>query len=173
MTNHSNTFATTSSKFRLDEIDTKILEILQKNGRITNVQLSYEIGLSPAPTLERVKKLESFGIIESYHALVNAQKLGLSLVVFLEISFDLRYANEYTNFVQSLCNIPEAVEIYSLTGESDFLLKVYVDDIFAYQKFIVDKILSIPYLKDVKSNIVLQTIKRSFSLPIHKNEGAF
>jgi Lrp/AsnC family leucine-responsive transcriptional regulator len=167
MTNSNlNPFAANPYKIRLDEIDTKILEILQKNGRITNVQLSNEIGLSPAPTLERVKKLENFGIIESYHALVNAQKLGLSLVVFLEISFDLKFANEYNKFVQSIYNIQEVVEIYCLTGDSDFLLKIYVDDIFCYQKFIVDKIFSIPHIKSIKSNMVLQTLKRSFNLPL-------
>jgi DNA-binding Lrp family transcriptional regulator len=151
---------------RLDEIDLNILRILQQNGRITNVQLSSEIGLSPAPTLERVRKLESQGIIQSYHAMLNAQKMGLNVVVFIEVSLNLHRESPIEHFMEAIRNMPEVVECFHITGDADFLLKIYAADIDAYQKLIIEKIAKLPEVGKVLSKVVLSTVKRSMELPL-------
>ncbi|HCN84091.1 MAG TPA: AsnC family transcriptional regulator, partial [Sphingobacteriaceae bacterium] len=113
----------------LDKIDMQILKILQENGRITNLQLSGEIGLSPAPTLERVRKLETGGFIKSYHALVDEELLGLGIKTFIQVQLDFHKGNTIETFAEELKNIKEVTECHHVTGECDFLLKVYVKDI--------------------------------------------
>ena len=110
----------------LDRIDLQILKILQENGRITNLQLSNEIGLSPAPTLERVRKLENAEYIKSYHALVDEEKLGLGIKTFIQISLDFHQKNTIQTFLDEIQNIKEVTECHHVTGQCDFLLKVYV-----------------------------------------------
>ena len=104
---------------KLDELDLSILKRLQENGKITNLQLSKDIGLSPAPTLERVKKLESNGFIESYHALVNEAKLELGITTFMQISLIRQRDNAINNFIAQINNIDEVLElqVYSMTGQ--------------------------------------------------------
>jgi DNA-binding Lrp family transcriptional regulator len=151
---------------KLDEIDFKILNILQANGRITNVQLSNEIGLSPAPTLERVKKLEHAGFIESYHALLNGQKLGLGVTVFLEVSLNTHKENAIEQFMNDIQKLPEVVECYHITGTADFLLKIYAENIAAYQNILIHKIGKTSDVGHVHSKIVLGVVKKSMQLPI-------
>ncbi|RYE18725.1 MAG: Lrp/AsnC family transcriptional regulator, partial [Sphingobacteriaceae bacterium] len=124
----------------LDKIDLQILKILQQNGRITNLQLSNEIGLSPAPTLERVRKLENSGYILSYHALVDEEKLGLGIKTFIQVSLDFHKSNTIQNFLDEIQEIKEITECHHVTGQCDFLLKVYVKDIKSYEQLIMQKI---------------------------------
>ncbi|MBW6484015.1 MAG: Lrp/AsnC family transcriptional regulator [Vicingaceae bacterium] len=112
---------------KLDEIDLKILKKLQENAKITNLQLSKDIALSPAPTLERVKKLESKGFIESYHALVNESKLDLGLCAFMQISLIRQRDNAINNFIEQIGKIDEVMECYNVTGQADYLLKIIGD----------------------------------------------
>ena len=114
---------------KLDELDLKILKRLQENGKITNLQLSKDIGLSPAPTLERVKKLENNGFIQSYHALVEESKLDLGLSAFMQISLIRQRDNAITNFISQINKIDEVLECYNVTGQADYLLKIIVKDI--------------------------------------------
>lgn len=151
---------------KLDEIDFKILDILQTNGRITNVQLANQVGLSPAPTLERVRKLEQNGFIESYHALLDAERLGLTVIVFVEVSLNLHKDANIESFMEQIVQIPEVVEVYHITGGADFLLKIYADNISSYQRLIVDKIARVPDVNKLQSKVVLSTVKRSLKLPI-------
>lgn len=151
---------------KLDDIDFKILNILQANGRITNVQLSNEIGLSPAPTLERVKKLETSGFIESYHAILNGQKLGLGVIVFLEVSLNVHKESIIEQFMLEMQKLPEVVECYHITGAADFLLKIYAENIASYQNILIHKIGKSHDIGHVHSKIVLGTVKKSMQLPI-------
>jgi len=151
---------------KLDEIDFKILDILQTNGRMTNVQLANQVGLSPAPTLERVRKLEQNGFIESYHALLDAERLGLTVIVFVEVSLNLHKDANIESFMEQIVQIPEVVEVYHITGGADFLLKIYADNISSYQRLIVDKIARVPDVNKLQSKVVLSTVKRSLKLPI-------
>ena len=114
---------------KLDKIDYNILRILQERGRVTNAQLASEVGLSPAPTLERVRKLETTGLIESYHAQVNAEKMGLSIIVFIEVRLNYHSHFKIEQFIEQIAALPEIVEAYHITGDSDFLLKMYAADI--------------------------------------------
>lgn len=144
---------------KLDKIDKNILEILQKNGNITNSQLSKEIGLSPAPTLERVKKLEQSNILKSYHAKLNTQTLGLGVMVFVSISLSSHKVGKLESFVKKITNIPEVLECYNVTGQGDFLVKILIEDIATYHTLIVQKLSQIEEIGNMSSMIVLHDYK--------------
>lgn len=151
---------------KLDQIDHHVLEILQGNAKITNSQLSKEIGLSPAPTLERVKKLETTGIIQSYHAQVNRDKVGLGVTTFVMISL-IGHKKQVTDaFVQQINDIPEVIECHHVTGSCDFLLKVIAKDINSYQQLMLEKINEIEQVSNTQTMVILSTFKESKVLPI-------
>ncbi|WP_341224332.1 Lrp/AsnC family transcriptional regulator [uncultured Arcticibacterium sp.] len=151
---------------KLDVIDHKLLEILQRNGKITNAQLSKDVGLSPAPTLERVKKLEQSGIIESYHAQVNRQKVGLGVITFVQVTLKGHQKTIIDAFVNKINSVPEIIECHHVTGSCDFLLKVIAQDITNYQELIMDTINEIDVVSSTQTMVILQTIKNSKVLPI-------
>jgi Lrp/AsnC family leucine-responsive transcriptional regulator len=151
---------------KLDSIDYNILRILQERGRITNAQLATEIGLSPAPTLERVRKLELAGFIESYHAMLSPTKLGLNIIVFIEIKLNYHSHFKIEQFMESISMIPEIVEAYHITGDGDFLLKLYIPSITDYQQFIVDKLSKIEGVSHIQSMVVLSTVKKVIGFPV-------
>jgi Lrp/AsnC family leucine-responsive transcriptional regulator len=150
----------------LDKTDLQILRILQENGRVTNLQLSVEIGLSPAPTLERVRKLENAGYIKSYHALVDEEKLGLGIKTFIQISLDFNQKNTIQTFIEEVKNIKEVTECHHVTGQCDFLLKVYVRDIRSYEKLIMDKISRISVVKTFQTMMIMSTNKKEPIVPL-------
>ncbi len=150
----------------LDKIDLQILKILQQNGRITNLQLSNEIGLSPAPTLERVRKLENSGYILSYHALVDEEKLGLGIKTFIQVSLDFHKNNTIQTFLEEVQEIKEITECHHVTGQCDFLLKVYVKDIKAYEQLIMQKISRITVVKTFQTMIIMSTNKKEPTVPL-------
>ena len=151
---------------QLDDIDKKILEKLQLNGKITNSQLAKEIGLSPPPTSERVKKLEQSGIIKSYHAELDKDKLGLGVEIFIMASLNGSRKKTVESFTKNIQAIPEVVECHHVTGSSDFLLKVLSKDIKTYNQFILDKLIEIDEIANINSLVVLNTIKDSKVLPV-------
>lgn len=150
----------------LDKTDFKILKILQENGRITNIQLSMDIGLSPAPTLERVRKLESNGFIKSYHAMVNEEILGLKLKTIVQASINYGKTDAIKSFTKQIQAIEEIVECYLVSGSADFLMKIIVADINAYEKLIVDKISKIQEISNLQTMMILSTVKNSHTIPI-------
>ena len=152
--------------FQPDKTDFKILKLLQENGRITNLQLASSIGLSPAPTLERVRKLENSGYIKSYHALVDEELLGLGIKSFIQISLDFHTHNAIPEFVASIKNIKEVTECHHVTGQCDFILKVYVKDIKAYETLIMEKISKIPYVKTFHTMMIMSTSKKEPIVPM-------
>ena len=151
---------------KLDSIDKKILEILQQDARITNAQLAKEIGLSPAPTLERVKKLENLFLIKSYHAELDKEKLGLGVSIFLLITLSSHKLNQINTFVEKINKIKQVVECHHITGAGDFMLKIITSDIPAYHKLILETITQIEEIGNMQSMIVLSTYKNSKVLPI-------
>ncbi|MFT6879932.1 MAG: Lrp/AsnC family leucine-responsive transcriptional regulator [Arcticibacterium sp.] len=151
---------------KLDVIDHKLLEILQQNGKITNSQLSKDVGLSPAPTLERVKKLEQSGIIQSYHAQINRDKVGLSVLTFVQVTLKGHQKAIIEAFVKKVNAVPEIIECHHVTGSCDFLLKVIAKDITNYQQLIMDTINEIEVVSSTQTMVILQTIKNSKVLPI-------
>lgn len=150
---------------KLDELDLKILKKLQQNGKITNLQLSKDIGLSPAPTLERVKKLENNGYIKSYHALVDKSKLELGISAYMQISLIRQRDNAINNFIDQISVIDEVMECYNVTGQADYLLKIVVKDITAFDNLVKEKLSPIPEIRNMHSMVVISNDKYSTVLP--------
>lgn len=151
---------------KLDKIDRKILEILQNNGRITNAQLSKEIGLSPAPTLERVKKLENSGIIKSYHAKLDMEKIGLGVSTFVHVSLKGHNKENIDVFIKEINQIEEVIECHHITGSGDFFLKIIAKDIVSYQNLMLEKVSEINVVDNLQTMVILSTFKDSKALPI-------
>ncbi len=154
-----------NSASRLDRIDLRILKILQDNSKITNLDLSKKIGLSPAPTLERVKKLEQSGIIQSYHAQVNPTSIGLSVKTFVLVSLAWQKENALNHFLDKVKDIQEIVECYIITGEADFLMKIVCKDIPTYEKLLFKTLSQIEEIERLKTLMTLSTVKDSKVLP--------
>ncbi len=150
----------------LDKTDFKILKILQEQGRITNIQLSNDVGLSPAPTLERVRKLENSGIIKSYHAIADAEALGLGIRTYIQISLNWHKLDAINNFISQINDIDEIVECHHITGAADFLLKVIIKDMNSYEKLILDKLSKIEEIGQLQTMMILSTFKQSRTLPL-------
>jgi DNA-binding Lrp family transcriptional regulator len=151
---------------KLDVIDRKILRILQSNAKITNAQLSQEIGLSPAPTLERVKKMEKVGVIKSYHAVLNPQEIGLEVSTFLLVTLKGHNKKNMDKFMKAINQIEAVIECYHITGRGDFLLKAMSTDISSYQSLILDEISEISVVDNFESMVILSTLKNSPHLPL-------
>jgi len=155
-----------SNLLKLDKIDRKILEILQSNAKITNAQLSKDIGLSPAPTLERVKKLENMGIIKSYHAKLDTDKIGLGVSTFVQVSLIGHNKENIEEFVRQINQIEEIIECHHITGSGDFILKIITKDIATYQKLMLEKVSDIKVVDNMQSMVILSTFKDSKVMPI-------
>jgi DNA-binding Lrp family transcriptional regulator len=144
---------------KLDKTDLKILHILQENSKITNLDLSKKIGLSPAPTLERVKKLENTEIIQSYHAKVNQQAIGLNVKTFVQVSLAWQKDNALNNFMAKVQEIDEIVECYIITGEADFLMKIVCKDIPTYEQLLFKTLSQIEEIERLKTLMTLSTFQ--------------
>ena len=155
--------------FKLDKIDKKILDILQVDGRITNAQLSKDIVLSPAPTLERVKKLENAGIIKSYHAKLDNEKINLGVSTYVMVSLKGHNRSNIEKFISAIDGVDEIIECNHVTGSSDFILKVIAKDIPSYQKLMLEKVSEIEVVDSMQSMVILSTFKDSKRMPIPEN----
>jgi Lrp/AsnC family transcriptional regulator, leucine-responsive regulatory protein len=153
-------------KLDLDAIDCQIIATLQADGRLSNVELAERVGLSPSPCLRRVKRLEREGYIECYRATLGRSRVGLGFTVFVGVKIE-GHADERANELQdALVAMPEVVACHMVSGESDYLLEVVVPDLEHYQRFLVGKLLALPIIKDVRSNIALQSLKSAAPLPL-------
>jgi len=150
---------------KLDKIDRMILDILQSNANITNAQLSKEIGLSPAPTMERVKKLEQSGIIKSYHAKLDTDQIGLGITTWVSVTLTKHNKESIKVFLDEIQKIDEIIECHHITGTAGFVLKVIVVDIASYQKLMLERV-SMEEVSNLESMVVLSTFKDSKVLPI-------
>lgn len=142
-----------------DRYDREILAILQVDGRISNQDLADRIGLSPSPCLRRVRVLEESGLITGYRALLDAKKLGLSLMALIGISMDLHTPERFANLEASITEIPEVLECLLITGQqSDYQLKVVIRDMDAYQDLLLNKITRITGVTGVHTSFVLRKV---------------
>jgi len=157
------------SKSNLDEIDYKILECLQDEGRMSNVELADRVGLSPAPCLRRVSALERSGVIRKYVTLVNASAVDLAVTVFVQISLDLLVDRRLEIFENAIMKRPEIVECYLMTGDSDYLLRVVVPDVEAYERFLKESLTRIEGVARIKSSFGLKQLKYSTALPLKQS----
>lgn len=154
------------SYMTLDAMDRAILNILQREGRITNVELAQRIGLSPGPTLARVNKLEASGFIEGYSAQVSRSKMGFAVTAFVLVS--LREHNRVANdaFLDAVTKLDEILEIHHIAGDEDFLLKVVAESPAAYETFMLERLTTVADLQRVKTVFVLSSPKSTTSIPV-------
>jgi Lrp/AsnC family leucine-responsive transcriptional regulator len=150
----------------LDAIDRRIIAELQADARLSNVELAHKVGLSPSPCLRRVKRLEGEGYIEGYRAALRRDRVGLGFSVFISVKID-GHANERAlKFEEAINKMPEVIACHLVSGEADYFLEVVVPDLEHYQRFLVGKLLNLPIVREVKSNIAIQTLKAGAPLPL-------
>lgn len=150
----------------LDAIDRRILNALQRNGRLQNVELSREVGLSPSPCLRRVRLLEEAGIIERYVAVLNAAKIGKGLTVFARVWLKGQDVHTVDHFTEAVRQLPQVVECHLMAGDCDFLLRIVAADLDEYRRFQVEHLARIKGVQSVKSDIPMQKIKQTSELPL-------
>ena len=148
----------------LDKIDLKILRVLQKDGRISNLKLAEEVHLSPTAVLERVKRLTRDGFILGYEAKLNPVKLGAGLMVFVEVLLDRTVHDVMDAFRAAVQVRPEILECHLVAGGFDYLLKTRVSDMAAYRSFVGDVIWSLPGVRETRTYAVMEEVKNSTSL---------
>ena len=153
-----------------DKIDRQILRSLQADGRATYDQLAEQVSLSPSAVLRRVKRLEEGGVIDRYVALVNPEAVGLGLTAYLNVRLEKHTESHKRNpmdlFRASVQTWPEVVECAALTGEMDYLLRVVVQDMAHYSRFIMDTLLKHPSVQDCKTSFVLDRVKATTAVPV-------
>jgi Lrp/AsnC family transcriptional regulator, leucine-responsive regulatory protein len=154
----------------LDAVDRRILRALQRDGRMTYDVLAQEVGLSPSAALRRVKRLEESGAVAGYVALLSAERVGLPLTAYLNVRLEKHTERHKRNpmdlFRAAVQTWPEVIECASLTGEMDFLLRVVVEDMAHYSRFIMDTLLKHPSVQDCKTSFVLDRVKNTTALPV-------
>lgn len=153
-------------KTDLDAIDCQIIAALQADGRLTNADLAHRVGLSPSPCLRRVNRLEREGYIEGYRAMLRRKPIGLGLTVFVGVKIDGHADDRATVFEEAVVAIPEVIACHMVSGETDYLLEVVVADLEQYQRFLLGKLLNLSIIKEVRSNIAIQTLKAGALLPL-------
>ena len=157
---------------KLDRTDLRILQALQGNGGLSNQQLAEAVGLSPSPCSRRVQKLEAAGIIIKRETVLDARKLGLDLTVMIQISMDRHTPERFANFEEKVASFPEVQQCYLVTGQdADYLLKVVVPDIDAYQHFLLNQITRIDGVSGVHSSFVMRRVVDTAALPLNYVEA--
>ena len=152
----------------LDKIDTKILALLQKNSNRTTKSIAEELGMTTTPVFERIKKLEKQGYIKKYVAVLNNKKIGLKQTVFIGITLQGHTRSYLEKFVTQINSFPEVIECHRVSGNFDYLLKLVVEDIEAYETFIISKLTLLPYLGNVQSLITLSTGKETNEIDLSR-----
>lgn len=155
------------STMKLDRYDKLILDALQKDGRISNVQLAGLVSLSESACLRRVRALEESGLIDRYVALVSQPKVGLSGNVFVHIALHREEESELAAFEEAVQSIPEVMECYLMTGEFDYLLRVVVSDMADFERLHRDSITRLPGVARVNSSVAIRTVQKKTELPLH------
>ena len=150
----------------LDEYDKKIIKYLQEDSSISNIDLSKKIGLAPSSCLLRVKNLKEQKILKQFTAVVDEKMLGYEITCFAKISMHPLNRETSTKFIEEAKKIPEIVECYTITGDSAFMLKIVAKNFQYYRDFIFDKLLSVPYVSNIETSIVVATEKKTNFIPL-------
>jgi Lrp/AsnC family leucine-responsive transcriptional regulator len=151
---------------KLDEIDRKILAVLQVAGRMPINDLAEKVGLSSSPCARRVRLLEEAGVIKGYAALVDQAKVGLPISVFASIKLERQREEELDRFSKAISGWPEVADCYLMTGQRDYLMRIVVNDLVAYERFLKDKLTRLKGVASIESSFALGEVKRSHVLPI-------
>ena len=159
-------------EIQLDTFDRRILDQLQRNGRISNVDLAKAIGLSPSPCLRRVRDLEKSGVIDRYAAILNQGSAGLSLSVFVQVTLERQVESALDTFERVIAERPEVMEAYLMTGDADYLLRIVVPGVAEYEAFLKDHLTRIPGVASIKSSFALNRVKYETALPLQADRRA-
>lgn len=151
---------------KLDAIDRRILGALQRDGRLQNIELAREVGLSPSPCLRRVRLLEEAGVIERYMAVVNPAKVGRGFTVFARVWLTGQDTKTVRHFTTAISQLPEVVECHLMAGDCDFLLRVVAADLDGYYQFQIRYLTTIKGVQSVKTDIPMQNIKQTAAIPV-------
>ncbi len=151
---------------KLDAIDRKILQSLQADGRMSLAELSAKVGLSPSPCLRRVRLLEKAGVIRRYVAVVDQQSVNLPVSVFVSLKLESQRQQMLANFGKMVARWPEVLECYLMTGPRDYLLRVVVEDLAAYERFLKQKLTRVEGIASIESSFALEQVKYTNVLPI-------
>jgi len=150
----------------LDEIDRRILRALQRDGRMQNVELAKEVGLSPSPCLRRVKLLEETGVINRYVAVLDPAKIGVGLTIFTRVWLTAQDAETIDRFIVAMKRLPEVMECYIMLGESDAMLRVAVADLNDYRHFQSTHLTKVNGIQNVKTDLPSEIVKQTYELPL-------
>jgi Lrp/AsnC family leucine-responsive transcriptional regulator len=150
----------------IDRTDRKILKFLQQDGRIATVDLAEKVGLSPTSTSDRVKRLQREGFIAGYGARLDPHRLGLGLLVFVEVSLDKTTPDVFEKFAEAVKRAPEVLECHMVAGGFDYLVKTRVADMAAYRRFLGDILLALPGVKETRTYAVMEEVKSDGMLPV-------
>lgn len=150
----------------LDRIDRKILKLLQTDGRIATVDLAEKVGLSPTSTSERMKRLQREGYIAGFAARLDPHRLGLELLVFVEVSLDKTTPDVFEKFAEAVRRAPEVLECHMVAGGFDYLVKTRVADMSAYRRFLGEILLALPGVKETRTYAVMEEVKSDGMLPV-------
>ena len=151
---------------KFDDIDLKILNELQASGRLTNAELSTRVGLSPSPCLARVRLLEKTGVLDRYVALLNADKVGPNINVFIQLTLERQSDLVLGEFEDAVLAMPEVMECYLMTGDSDYYLRVLVRDTIHLKDLILDHLTKLPGVEKIRSGFALKQVKYQTMLPL-------
>ena len=161
------------ARIELDKTDRRILAVLQDNGRLSNQEVAEQVSLSPSPCLRRIRRLEQAGVIRKYVALLDADKLGLGLLAYVNVRLEkhgeggARSAmSSRAAFAAAVMHWPEVIACHAMTGDMDYLLRVQVEDMEHFSRFMMDTLLRHPAVMDVKSSFALQQVKETTALPL-------
>lgn len=150
----------------LSPIDRKILRLLQHNADLSAAEVAERVELSQSPCWRRIHRLQEEGLIERKVALLNPQRLGFSITVFVNVKLSAHGRNNLTEFEEAIVGYPEVLECYTMAGGSDYLLKVVAKDIAGYERFLRDHLLQRPHVQEAHSNIAMSEVKRTTELPL-------
>jgi Lrp/AsnC family leucine-responsive transcriptional regulator len=150
----------------LDAIDTRIIAAVQSDGRISINDLAEKVGLSPSPCARRLRILEEKGVIKGYAAVIDQTKVGLPVSAFASIKLERQREEELDRFGAAVQRWPEVADCYLMTGQRDYLLRIIVSDLSAYERFLKDKLTRLDNVASIESSFALGQVKRSFSVPV-------
>jgi Lrp/AsnC family transcriptional regulator, leucine-responsive regulatory protein len=150
----------------MDAVDRSILTHLQADGRLPNATLAERVHLSPSPCLRRLKRLERDGTIRGYRAVLDRRRVGLGLTVFVEVKVTSHSSRRADEIAETVAGVDAIVGCYIVAGMADFLLEVVVPDLAAYERLLLETIMELPGVTDVRSNITIRTIKQAGPLPL-------
>lgn len=159
---------TASKPKALDRIDRRILEVLQEEGRISNVALARKVNLTPTPCLERVRRLERDGYIRGYSARLDPELVGAGLLVYAEITLTHTARDVFREFRREALKLPQILDCHLVSGNFDYLIKARVRDMQEYREFLGDKLLSLPGVNGSRSYVVMEEVKETLALALNR-----